>query len=164
MRSLSLLCLLSAPDALALQLPASGALMRCSPPLVANSAVPASSRAPLSNVDMIASPFPPSLLRCIFGLGVIGAWVKNAWEKESEADRLYAKVHWAEPSDLSEDGCTLIGEEEGDDGKMWYACNGHGSDEGMECTRDESSFIKGMNEEDSLYLCKVPKVSKDKIE
>ena len=106
MRSLLFLCVV--PGALALQLPAHVASRCCSPPLTTNHAVP--TRA--SNVEMIAT-FPPTLLRCVIGLGVIGAWVKNAWEKETDADRIYGKVHWFEPTDLNEDGCTLIGEEEG---------------------------------------------------
>ena len=150
MRSLLFLCVV--PGALALQLPAHVASRCCSPPLTTNHAVP--TRA--SNVEMIAT-FPPTLLRCVIGLGVIGAWVKNAWEKETDADRIYGKVHWFEPTDLNEDGCTLIGEEEGADGKMWFACNGKSSDAKMDCTRDESSFLPGVSESEALFLCKVPK-------
>ena len=74
-------------------------------------------------------------------------WWQRGRAAEKATDTL-ANMEWADaPDNLDEDGCVILGVEEGGEGRAWYKCSE--PSEGLECEQNESLNVDG-------FVCKEP--------
>ena len=97
-----------------------------------------------SRARVATAAFPgKGLLTAAAGL----LWWQRGRAAEKATDTL-ANMEWADaPDNLDEDGCVILGVEEGGEGRAWYKCSE--PSEGLECEQNESLNVDG-------FVCKEP--------
>eukprot|EP00965_Chrysotila_dentata_P145385 4801557-Pleurochrysis_carterae.AAC.6 len=107
----------------------------------------------VQELQMNAPQAASGVFRAGVGIGlVLAAWVRTVIKNEKAQEKTMESMKWADPAEAvtTEEGCIIVGEEVGENGKTWFACKEPLDDSAAECEINESLHS-------DAWLCKVEK-------